>query len=597
MKNLAFLSALLVGMTSTSWSQCSQFPVLDLGPDTILCPGQTLTVNAPTGYDLYSWNVPPGFQPSITVSSNSSLILNVVNYTANLVVNGDFEQGNTGFTSAYVVGTGGTWGQLSNPGTYAVTTNPNLVHSNFMSCSDVGTAAPGNMLVVNGSNTPNTVVWSETITVQPNTDYSFSAWVTSVENISQSNVASLQFYINSVQIGAVWSPTLNGCDWQQFYQVWNSAAATSAVISIVAQVSSGNNDFAIDDIMFNSVCTQTDTLNIVYDPFTVDAGPNASFCENEPETITATSTIPNVQFTWSTNETTATISPATSGMYYVTAPTPNGCIAKDSVQVNITAMPWTFDTIASVPTACGASNGAVYVLMNGSFVGQPVYTWSGPGPNSPNQINASVWQNLTTGWYYIDVSNQGCHRTDSVFVAPLNPPVASLSGNPLTGTYPLVVDFTNSSQNATNYQWSFGNGNTTTTTDLSGQQQTYDTTGVYQVVLIATQGNCSDTAILSVFVTAPIPPPTIVPVSVQVPNIFTPNGDNVNDVFELKLLNIASIHTVISNRWGGIMFETDDNPIKWDGNDAPDGLYFYHYEAVGAQGENIVGTGFIQLIR
>lgn len=41
------------------------------------------------------------------------------------------------FTSGYVVGTGGSWGQLSAEGTYAITTDPHLVHSNFSSCSDV----------------------------------------------------------------------------------------------------------------------------------------------------------------------------------------------------------------------------------------------------------------------------------------------------------------------------------------------------------------------------------------------------------------------------------------------------------------------------
>lgn len=596
MKKL-LLVALIAFSIGDVFAQCGQFPVLDLGPDTLLCPNQSLTLGVPQGFDYSSWNIGQGNQPSVTINTPTTVVLNVANYTGNLVVNGDFESGYSGFTSDYMVGSGGTWGQLSNSSTYAITTSPNLVHSNFVSCADVGTGTPGNMMVVNGSTIPNTIVWEQTINVVANTDYNFSVWVTSVENINSSNVSSLQFYINNVQLGNVFSPTLNGCDWQQFTQTWNSAIATSATISIVAQVSSGNNDFAIDNITFNSACLQSDTLVVSFDSSTIDAGQDIAFCENEPETVTATVNYPNPNFVWETNETTATIQPQNSGWYTVSSLSPNGCIIQDSVNVAITSMPWDFDTIVSEPTNCGANNGVVYVLMQGNFIGQPVYTWTGPGANNPNSINASVWQNLSTGWYYIDVQNQGCHRSDSIYVEPLNPPVAGVTANPISGTYPLTVDFTNSSQNGTTYLWNFGNGNSAVENDLSGQQQVYDTTGVYLVQLIAQQGNCTDTAYVTITVNNPPPPLVYVPVDIQSPNIFTPNGDQVNDFFEFKLLNIQEIHTVIVNRWGNIMFESNENPVKWDGKDADEGMYFYTYKAKGAQGESLKGHGFIQLIR
>ncbi|WP_300664986.1 hypothetical protein, partial [Fluviicola sp.] len=234
---------------NTAESQCGQYPVLNLGNDTILCHGASITYTVPSGYDAYNWNVAPGNQQSVTITSPTTLILNVANYTQNLVVNGDFEAGDVDFTTGYTYGNSpAVGGILWDPATYAITTNPNLVHSNFFTCSDVGTTGPGNMMVVNGSNTPNTTVWSQTITIDPNTNYSFSAWVTSMQNINTANVSILQFFINGIQIGPVFSPSLNGCDWQQFVQSWNSGINTSATISIIAQVSSGNNDFAIDNI-------------------------------------------------------------------------------------------------------------------------------------------------------------------------------------------------------------------------------------------------------------------------------------------------------------------------------------------------------------
>jgi gliding motility-associated-like protein len=599
------LGAFIAVLTwNTASSQCSQFPLLNLGNDTLLCQGQSLNLVVPAGYDNSMWNILPGNQPDVTITAPTTVVLNVVNYTTNLVVNGDFESGDTGFTTGYGPGTGGSFGLLTNPSTYAITTSPNLVHTNFGACSDLGTTGPGNMLVVNGSNVPNTTVWSQVIAIDPNTDYSFSAWVTSVENITQPNVAVLQFFINGVQIGPVFSPTLLSCNWQQFSQLWNSGVSTSATISIVAQVSSGNNDFAIDNITFNTACVQSDTLVVTYDSNTIDAGANITFCQNEPQTITATANYPNPNFTWETGETTPTITPATSGWYTVSAisPSGSGCILHDSVDVSIKAMPWGFDTVAAQPTHCGVNDGAVYTLVHGPFVGQPIYTWNGPGVNNPNQINASVWQNLGAGWYYIDVENQGCHRKDSILVTTLNPPTAQVSANPTSGYGPLSVTFTNGSSNSSNFDWYFGNGNTNTTTDLSSQNQVYDSIGSYNIILVAINGNCTDTAFVTVVVLPPPIPPVIVPVDIKAPNIFTPNGDHVNDFFTFELLNIKELDVTVVNRWGNPVYVSSAVPFSWDGKDSGgnavnEGVYFYKYKAKGAQDELFEGQGFVQLFK
>ena len=586
-----------------TYAQCGSFPVLNLGNDVTLCNGQSVDFNVPAGYDYFTWNIVSGNPTTVTVNSTQTVILNVQNLTGNLVVNGDFEAGETGFWTGYSPGTGGTWGLLSNEGTYALTTNPHNVHTNFSNCVDHTTTGPGNMMVVNGSNTPNTIVWAETVNVDPNTNYNFSLWVSSVANITQSDVAHLQFFINNVQVGGEFSPTLTGCDWQQFFQVWNSGSATTADISIVAQTISGNNDFAIDDIAFNSVCVQSDTVQVTLDPSTIDAGPDVAFCQNEPETITASTNYPNPAYTWETGEHTATITPTTSGYYTVSATSPSGCIISDSALVNITMMPWDFQQTDSVPTSCGTNNGVVFTVMSGTFTDPPYYTWNGPGANNPNFIHASVWQNLPSGWYYVSVESEGCYRYDSVFVTISNPPVAGLSGTPLTGYAPLDVAFTNSSTSSTDYVWNFGNGNTTTATDNSGQNQTYTDPGTYTAYLVANQGNCHDTAYVTIVVNPPpIPPipPVIVPVDLSYPNVFTPNGDGINDYFEFQLLNIKTIHVDVLNRWGEVVYSTDDVNFKWDGKIggkmASEGVYTFKYEAKGAQDESLKGQGFVHLI-
>jgi len=608
-----FRSLILIGTFSlfgtSSFAQCSGFPTLDMGNDVVLCQGQSVDFTVPPGYDYFSWNIVSGNPTSVTVSTSTTVILNVQNITTtNLVVNGDFEAGNTGFTSQYTAPSsppvGSCCGLLSNPSTYAITTNPNNVHSNFYTCSDVGTSAPGNMMVVNGAGTPNIIVWEQTVNVDPNTDYNFSCWVTSCE----SNVfplAQLQFTVNGTALGSGFSPTSVGCDWNQFFESWNSGASATATIRITNLNTSANgNDFAIDEISFIPVCTQSDTVEVTLSPDQIDAGADVAFCENEPETITSTANFPNPDFTWETGATTATISPITSGYYTVTATGPSGCVLTDSVLVDVTAMPWDFDLVESQPTSCGVNNGVVYVTTAGTFNDPPYYTWNGPGANNPNQIDASVWQNLSSGWYYIEIESDGCYRYDSVFVDVSNPPVSQVNGNPLNGDAPLMVNFTNTSTNGEDYEWNFGNGNSTTAADLSGQTQTYDTPGTYTVMLVANQGNCSDTSYVTVVVNEPpVPPipPIIVPVNINVPNVFTPNGDETNDFFEFDLLNIKEIHVDVLNRWGEVVFTSDALDFKWDGTvgslKASEGVYTYKYTAKGAQDENLEGQGFVQLFR
>jgi len=119
------------------------------------------------------------------------------------------------------------------------------------------------------------------------------------------------------------------------------------------------------------------------------------------------------------------------------------------------------------------------------------YNWTGPGPNSPNFINASVWTDLSSGWYYINVTDAVCSVNDSAFVDILNPPIAQMDATPASGCTPLDVIFTNSSQNASSYYWDFGNSVTTTVGDLNDQFQTY--TDDAEVMLVAIEGNCKDT--------------------------------------------------------------------------------------------------------
>lgn len=96
---------------------------------------------------------------------------------------------------------------------------------------------------------------------------------------------------------------------------------------------------------------------------------------------------------------------------------------------------------------------------------------------------------------------------------------------------------------------------------------------------------------------------TIAESKLEVPNAFTPNGDGVNDVFRVKegYKSIISFKAQVFNRWGKKMYEWTDIEGGWDGRsgggNAPDGGYYLHIEAKGADGRKYNIKKVINLLR
>jgi gliding motility-associated-like protein len=274
------------------------------------------------------------------------------------------------------------------------------------------------------------------------------------------------------------------------------------------------------------------------------------------------------------------------------------------------------DTIIVGPATCEPV-GYVSALISGQ-TGVPQYTWSGPGQNSPNFINASVFQNLPSGWYYINVVDNVCQVNDSAFVDILNPPIAQLSANPIVGCAPLQVTFTNSSQNASSFEWDFGNGQVVTVNDLSSQTVTFTESAIINLTAFQ-DANCFDEASVAVVIsicgctdpTATNYDPTataddgscIFPIpTVYVPNVFSPNDDQDNDFFFLTTTNAISVELTILNRWGNVMFAGSGINPAWNGKadnglDAEEGVYFYKYKVTGYLDNILEGHGFLHLVR
>jgi hypothetical protein len=374
---------------------------VNAGPDQVFCaPGQSLQLNGSvTGsYLTAQWSPPTGLanpnalSTSATVNGPVSYNLTVRSLIGpNLVNNGDFSQGNTGFSSNYNLGTGGQWGPVSNPGTYGITTAANLVHSQFAPCTDH--TGGGNMMVVNGATSPSNI-WCQTVTVQPNTDYAFSAWFAVV---ATQNPSILRFTINNVTIGNNFTLPTVACEWTQFFRIWASGAATSAQICI-ANVStfSAGNDFALDDISLRQVCVTTDTVAFApanLNPAWTATGP---LCENSPAidltSLLTTGSTSGGQWLLNGNPAT-TLNPATLGpgthtlLYRVQL---GNCNDELSRTLTVNALPSAGTPLPALQVCSGTAQS---VLLNQRLSNADpggLWTETSAVPTQPGAFNASA---------------------------------------------------------------------------------------------------------------------------------------------------------------------------------------------------------------
>lgn len=295
MRRNILLSAILVMLVFLVKAQ----PVTITPPSATIQPGGSVTLTA-SGATYYQWSPATGLSVTdrpVTVASPSV----TTTYTcrgmgpgAESVVNGDFEQGAVGFTSSYVYNS-----NLWNEGTYYVDYDASLHHENFVG---YGHGGSGNFMMVNGSTSPGTNVWTEQITVQPNQTYAFSTWVCTLAG-QANEVALLQFSINGNQIGEVFSapPTTN--TWQQFYQLWNSGNSTTATITILNQNTVGSgNDFGLDDISFCQLVVLGEPQCTVYvgSMSATATADDTELCEGESTTLHAMPTggSGNYSYSW-----------------------------------------------------------------------------------------------------------------------------------------------------------------------------------------------------------------------------------------------------------------------------------------------------------
>lgn len=178
---------------------------------------------------------------------------------------------------------------------------------------------------------------------------------------------------------------------------------------------------------------------------------------------------------------------------------------------------------------------------------------------------------------------------DSVEVTGL-PVVADFSLSQDSGYTVLPIDVVSNSLNAETCVWTL---NDSILSDFSAPGTLiFSDSGTYVLQLVCTNSSgCADTTSKVIKVLSD-------QLVLVVPNVFSPNGDGLNDLFQVKHNAVKTFYARVFNRWGKLLFEWDDVSKGWNGdNDMTDGTYFYMITGTDIKDVAFEKKGTVTLIR
>ncbi|TSJ42460.1 PKD domain-containing protein [Fluviicola chungangensis] len=350
-------------------------------------------------------------------------------------------------------------------------------------------------------------------------------------------------------------------------------------------------------------CTSSATTNVVVNsgqiPVIAAAGP---FCETAPNSILSASIAGG---TWSgngiINATTGEFSPlqAGAGVHSISYSVTGGCAIPGTATITVNPIPV---VQISSPNTSGCVPFTASLVDASSPVSGSI-TWDfGDGTANSNQLNNVNHTFNSAGCYDVTVTSTsavGCSTTTTFpsFICALPNAIAEFSVNdPIHGLMNPEFHTFNTSANASIYSWDFGDGDVSNAFNPSHIYS--ENAGNYVITLIANNaGNCPDTAQVTVTIQEEL--------VYYVPNTFTPDGDEFNNVFSPVFTSGFDPYNytlTIYNRWGETLFESNDTKFGWDGTYngelCKSGIYTWTIRFKSSQSDKkITKTGHVQLLK
>ena len=456
--------------------------------------------------------------------------------------------------------------------------------------------ASGGSSISSGSTSQNAIgngqgTYTVTVT-DPINGCSSSSAVSSINNnslpvTSASATGSITCTTNTVNL----SSTLGGMSY-----TWIPPVGSTIISGVNSQTAIGQGAGVYSITVLNSstgcsvIATATVLSNSALPTLSVTSTSTLITCLSPTIGLTASSSNTNT-ISWITPTGTSTnpVTAFVAGNYIVSITDAiSGCTSTQTISVIGTTVAPTAIVAASSIMPCGTST--LVMAATSSQTSGVTYLWTGP-----NVVSGSASQNPTigmTGLYTVVVTDTLTSCSSSATVSVNQGSIsAAFSADPLSGIPPLSVNFTDLSLGAIGYSWDFGNGTVST---IQNPNTIYPNTGTFNVMLIITSGTCSDTAYTTIIVNDGF--------SLEIPNVFTPNNDGINDLFTIKSTGVKEISMQIFNRWGEKMFEFTGPKAAWDGINSngakvSDGTYFYFVKATGFDHKEFEKNGTVNLFR
>ena len=346
--------------------------------------------------------------------------------------------------------------------------------------------------------------------------------------------------------------------------LWNPSSTTASTISMSPATTT---PYTVTYTTLNG-CSATGSGTITVNPLPiVDAGVSHSVCIGSSVTLTATGAS---TYVWDKNVVNGVpFTPTGTDTYTVIGTSGAGCIATDNVTITVIPLPvvsfFPSDTFGCSPlnvmftnTTTGGATNCVWTISDGT-------TLNGCSTVQHTFNSAGCFDvTLTTS------TPEGCSSTltlPSLICVEARPTANFVPSPSVMPSFSTLSSMLNQSNGAVAYNWNFDDGSGSTETNPSHLFPGKEEADYLITLVVYSQSGCTDTAKVPVHVYEDI--------IYYIPNTFTPDGDDFNEVF-LPIFSSgfdpSDYILYIFNRWGELIFESHDPKVGWKGTFGVDGI-------------------------
>lgn len=509
-------------------------PVVNLGADTSICSYNTLQLDATNAGASYIWNSGETTS-SITVSAAGQ-------YSVIASLNGCSTRDtiNVTVTPAPVVNLGADTAICADKSIQlnAAYNGATYEWNTGATTSSITVNTAGTYSVIN---TLNGCIARDTINVA----------VTPVPVIELGNDTTICSY-NTLQLDAAYAGAT---------YAWNTGATTASItVNTTAQYSV---------ITSLNGCSVRDTIDVAVTPApVVNFGNDTVVCENS--TLQLNAAFAGATHEWNTGATTPSITVSTAGTYSVLN-TLNGCFARDTINISVQTTP--VIDLGTDTSICEYDT----LLLSVNYTGA-TYAWNTGAVTSSIAVSDS-------GRYSVTASLNGCTASDTINVRYKKMPVANAGTDLVIPTNTTAQLNAATHANNTSYLWSPAGflSDATIPNPVASP-----VTATEYTLQVSSEDGCIAEDKVMVRITFPL----------VIPNAFSPNGDNINDVWRIGNIEFYPNSKVfVYNRYGQQVFFSEGYGTPWDGKSKNKPLQPSTYYYIIDIGEGRKTIGWVLLLR